>query len=69
MRERYGREMMHGVITAKEIDVRETKIGQILGEINPKAQRKRKNVAGSSLNPKFYNAKYFGHKIYYNLNE
>ena len=45
------------------------KIGKILGEINPEAQRKRQNVAGQLLNPKTYNAEYFGHKIHYNQNE
>ena len=45
------------------------KIGKILGEINPEAQRKRQNVAGHLLNPKTYNAEYFGHKIHYNQNE
>ena len=49
---------------AKGINVGETKIGKILGEINPEAQRKRQNVAGRSLNPKVYNAEYFGHKIH-----
>ena len=54
---------------AKGINVGETKIGKILGEINPEAQRKRQNVAGRSLNPKVYNAEYFGHKIHYDQNE
>ena len=61
----YGRRMMHGVMKAKGINVGETKIGKILGEINPEAQRKRQNVADRSLNPKVYNAEYFGHKIHY----
>ena len=50
---------------AKGINVGETKIGKILGEINPEAQRKRQKVAGRSLNPKVYNAEYFSHKICY----
>ena len=54
---------------AKGINVGEAKIGKILGEINPEAQRKRQNVAGRSLNPKVYNAEHFGHKIYYDQNE
>ena len=33
--------MMHGVLNAKKINVGETKIGKILGEINPEAQRDR----------------------------
>ena len=54
---------------AKGINVGETKIGKILGEINPEAQIKRQNVAGCSLNPKVYNAEYFGHKVHYDQNE
>ena len=50
---------------AKGINVGETKIGKILGEINPEAQRNRRNVAGRSLNPKVYNAEHFGHKTHY----
>ena len=61
----YGRKMMHGVMKVKGINVGKTKIGKILGEINPEAQRKRQNVAGRSLNPKVYNAEYFSHKICY----
>ena len=45
---------------AKGINISETKTGKILCEINPEAQRKRQNVANRSLNPKVYNAKYFG---------
>ena len=69
MGENYGRKMMHGVMKAKGINVVETNTGQKLGEINPEAQRKRQNVAGRSLNPKIYNAEYFGHKIHYDQNE
>ena len=61
--ESYSRKMMHGVMKAKG------KIGKILGQINPEAQRKRQNVAGHLLNPKTYIAEYFGHKIHYNQNE
>ena len=58
-----GRKMMHGVMKAKWINISETKTGKILCEINPEAQRKRQNVADSSLNPKVCNAKYFGHNF------
>ena len=54
---------------AKGINVGETKIGKILGEINPEAQIKMQKVAGRSLNPKVYNAEYFGHKVHYDQNE
>ena len=69
MGENYGRKMMHGVMKAKGINVVETKTGKKLGEFNPEAQRKRQNVADRSLNPKIYNAEYFGHKIHYHQNE
>ena len=54
---------------AKGINVGEKKIGKILGEINPEAQIKMQKVAGRSLNPKVYNAEYFGHKVHYDQNE
>ena len=55
--------MMHVVMKAKG------KIGKILGEIKSEAQRKRQSIAGHLLNPKTYNAEYFGHKINYDQNE
>ena len=69
MGENYGRKMMQGVIKAKGINIGETKISTILGENNSESQTKRQSVAGRSLNPKFYNAKYFVDKIHYNQNE
>ena len=57
------RKMIHEVMKAKGINVSETKFGKTLSEINPEAQRKRQNVAGRSLNPKVYNARYFGHNF------
>ena len=59
---------MHGVMKGKGINVGKTKIGRIMGEINPEAQAKRQNVAGHSLNPKVY-IKYFDDKIHYDQNE
>ena len=67
--ENYCRKMMHGVMNDKGINVSKTKTDEILGEINPEGQRKRQNVVGCSLNPKFHNAKYFGRKIYCDWNE
>ena len=55
----YARKVMHGVMKVKGINVDETKLGTVLGEISPEAQTKRQNVASHSLNPKLYNAKYF----------
>ena len=69
MGENYDRKVMHGVMKASGINVGETKTGKILDKINPETQRKTENVADRLLNPKVYNAKYFGHKIYYNQNE
>ena len=60
---------MHGVMKAKGINFGETKTDKILDKINPETQRKTENVDGRFLNPNLYNAKYFGHKIYYNQNE
>ena len=37
VRENCNRKMMHGIMKAKGINVGETKIGAVLGEINPKA--------------------------------
>ena len=67
--ENYGRKMMHGVMKTKGINVSETKIGTILDDINPEVQTKRQNVANRSLNPKLYNATYFGDKFHYDQNE
>lgn len=39
--ENYGRKMMHGVMKAKRINVRESKIGTILGEISLETQTDR----------------------------
>ena len=47
---------MHGVMKVTGINVGETKVGAILGEINPEAQKRRQNVASHSLHPKVYNA-------------
>ena len=58
-----GLKMTHGLMKAKGINASETKFGKTLSKINPEAQRKRQNVAGRSLNPKVYNAKYFGYNF------
>ena len=60
---------MHGVMKTKEIYVAEINMGNLFCEINPESQTKRQNVAGRSLTPKVYNAKYFGDKIHYDPNE
>ena len=43
--ENYGRKMMHGIIKTKGINVGETKIGKLLGEVSSEAQTKRQNLA------------------------
>ena len=40
-----------------------------MGEVSPEAERKRRNVVRCSLNPKVYNAEYFGHKNHYGQSE
>ena len=60
---------MQAVMTAKETNISEAKVGKIMGKMNPQAQRKRQNVAGRFLNPNVYNAKYFGHKNDYDQND
>ena len=45
MGENYGRIMMHGVMKAKGINVVETKIGTILGDINPEAKTKSRTLS------------------------
>ena len=54
---------------AKGINVGETKIGAILGEINSKAQTKEQKFPSRLLIPMVYNAKYFGYNIRYDQNE
>ena len=61
--------MLTGTLRSKGSLVGETKIGKILKEINPNAQKAREYSAGRSLNPKVYKADYFGHKIHYDQNE
>ena len=61
--------MLTGALRSRGICVGETKVGQVLKEIDPSAQKRRKSMAARSLNPKVYNADYFGHKIHYDQNE
>ena len=61
--------MLTVTLRSKGILVGETKVGKILKEINPNAQKTREYSAGRSLNPKVYKVDYFGHKIHYDQNE
>ena len=51
------------------MNVSETKLGNLLGEINSEAKTKRQIVVSYSLNPKVYSTKYRGDKIHYNQND
>ena len=42
--ENYSRKLMHGVMKVKRINVGETKIGTILGEIKPEAQKRGRTL-------------------------
>lgn len=61
--------MLSGALRSKGIQIGETKVGKVLYEINPNAQKRRGSTAGRSLNPKTYKADYFGHKIHFDQNE
>ena len=61
--------MLTSALRSKGILVGEAKVGNILKEINPNAQKARQYLAGRSLNPKVYKADYFGPKIRYGQNE
>ena len=54
---------------AKRINVGQTKIGELLSEMDPEAQPNRQNIVGSSLYPKICNAKVFAGKVHYDQNE
>ena len=47
-RENYDCKLMNGVMKAKKVNVGETEICTILGEINPEVQTRRQNVAVDS---------------------
>ena len=46
--------MLTGALRSRGICVGETKVGQVLKEIDPSAQKRRKSMAARSLNPKVY---------------
>ena len=60
---------MTGCLRSKGIPLSERKVGRALKSICPKAQAERQVRAGRSLNPKVYNADYFGHKLHVDQNE
>jgi len=60
---------MTGCLRSKGIHISEKKVGSALRKICPKSQANRQRQAGRSLNPKVYNADYFGHKVHIDQNE
>ena len=56
--------MMTGLLRSKGICVSEGKVRQSLKRLNPASHQIRHETAGRSLNPKCYNADYFGHKVH-----
>ena len=61
--------MMTGLLRSKGICVSEGKVGQSLKRFDPISHHIRHETAGRSLNPKCYNADYFGHKVHTSQNE
>ena len=60
---------MSGALRSEGIKVGEKMVGKVLNEVNPNARQERQINAGRSLNPKQYNAEYFGHKVHVDQNE
>ena len=60
---------MTGLLRSKGICVSEGKVRQSLKRLDPASHQIRHETAGRSLNPKCYNADYFGHKVHLDQNE
>ena len=56
--------MMTSLLRSKGICVNEGKVRQSLKIFNPVSHQIRHKTTGRSLNPKCYNADYFGHKVH-----
>ena len=65
----YRRKMMTGLLCSKGICVSEGKGRQSLKRLDPVSHQIRHETAGRQLNPKCYNADYFGHKVHLDQNE
>ena len=61
--------MITGLLRSKGICVNEGKVRQSLKRFDPVSHQIRHETAGRSLNPKCYNADYFGHKVHMDQNE
>ena len=60
---------MTALLRSKGIYVSERKVRQSLKKLDPASHQIRHETAGRSLNPKCYNADYFGHNVHMDQNE
>ena len=60
---------MNGYLRSKGRKISKGKVRKALRETNPNTSRGRSNIAARSLNPKVYNASYFGEKLHIDKNE
>ena len=60
---------MTGLLRSKGIYVSEGKVRQSLKRLDPAYHQIRHETAGRLLNPKCYNADYFGHEVHLDRNE
>ena len=61
--------MMTGLLRSKGICVSEGKVRQSLKRLDPASHQIRHETAGRLLNPKCYNADYFGYKVHMDQNK
>ena len=57
------------LLRSRSICVSEGKVRRSLKRLDPVSHQIRHETAGRSLNPKWYNADYFGHKVHMDQNE
>ena len=60
---------MAGALLSKGMRISEVKVGKSLKRLDPVSQQRREETAGRTLNPKYYTANYFGHKVHIDQNE
>ena len=60
---------MTGLLRSKGICVSEGKVRQSLKRLDPVSHQIRHETAVRLINPKCYNADYFGHKVHMDQNE
>ena len=61
--------MMTDLLRSKGICVSEQNVRQSLKRLDPVSHQISHKTGGRSLNPKCYNANYFGHKVHMDQNE